>query len=251
MMSKGLGIWDLGFGIWDEKIKKIPNFSFPIPHSSRLTKKKAFTLIEVLVAVMLTGMLTTLALAPVAYTVRQVVETQNEYADLSALSRTMNFIIRDISSAMRLSTNVIMIVDHQALGGSEEDILMIMSTSPTAQNLPSGTLVYRIAEGGIMHGNVLPGLYRWIFPGKVPNSIKYDNLNAEDGQLVLPGIDEFSVEVPKGSHADDREKEYSGALPKGIYIKLGRNTKNKNNMIRDNRNNADNFNELEAFIPLP
>ena len=67
------------------------------------SKEKAFTLVEVLVAVMLTGILTTLALAPVAYTVRRVVETQTEYSDLSALSRTMNFIIRDISSAMRLS----------------------------------------------------------------------------------------------------------------------------------------------------
>ena len=59
----------------------------------KMSKKKAFTLIEVLVAVMLTGLLTVMALAPVAYTVRRVVETQNEYADFSALSRTMNFII--------------------------------------------------------------------------------------------------------------------------------------------------------------
>ena len=214
-----------------------------------MTSKRAFTLIEVLVAVMLTGMLTTLALAPVAYTVRRVVETQNEYADFSALSRTLNFIIRDLSSAMRLSSNVLTIVDHEATGGNDDDILMIMSTSPTAQNLPSGTLIYKIAEGGIMHGNVLPGLYRWIFPGQLPNMIKYDNLNPEDGQLVLPGIDEFRVEIPSGSHEDDREKEYSGALPKGLFIKLGRNTK-KNNTSMLNKNEK-NFNELETYIPLP
>ena len=201
---------------------------------------------------MLTGMLTVLALAPVAYTVSRVVETQNEYADFSALSRTMNFIIRDLSSAMRLSSNVLMIVDHEAMGGSDDDVLMIMSTSPTAQNLPSGTLIYKIAEGGIMHGNVLPGLYRWIFPGQLPNMIKYDNLNPEDGQLVLPGIDVFGVEVPKGSHEDDRDKEYSGALPKGLFIKLGRNTKKSQNLSTSTSNkNEKNFNELETYIPLP
>ena len=216
-----------------------------------MNKKSAFTLIEVLVAVMLTGMLTTLALAPVAYTVRNVVETQNEYADFSALSRTMNFIIRDLSSAMRLSSNVITIIDHDAMGGNAEDILMIMSTAPTAQNLPSGTLVYRVAEGGIMHGNVLPGLYRWIFPGQLPNTIKYENLDATEAQLVLPGIDLFSVEIPKGSHEDDRDKEYSGALPKGLYIKLGRNTKKSQSLSTTSNNNAKNFNELETFIPLP
>ena len=40
------------------------------------TKLQAFTLIEILVAVMLTGILTTLALAPVVVTVRRVVDTQ-------------------------------------------------------------------------------------------------------------------------------------------------------------------------------
>ena len=217
-----------------------------------MTSNKAFTLIEVLAAVMLTGILTVLALAPVAYTVRRVVETQNEYADFSALSRTMNFIIRDLSSAMRLSSNVLMVVDHEAMGSVPDDILMIMSTSPTAQNLPSGTLIYKISEGGIMHGTVVPGLYRWIFPGKLPNTIKYDNLDASEGQLVLPGVDEFSVEVPKGSHEDDRNKEYSGALPKGLYIKLGRNTKKtRNYSVNPNLNNERNYNELEAYIPLP
>ena len=102
-----------------------------------------------------------------------------------------------------------------------------------------------------MHGNVLPGLYRWIFPGKLPNTIKYENLDASEGQLVLPGIDEFSVEVPSGSHEDDRKKEYSGALPKGLYIKLGRNTKKNQSLNLSSNNNANNFNELEAFIPLP
>ena len=201
---------------------------------------------------MLTGMLTVLALAPVAYTVSRVVDTQNEYADFSALSRTMNFIVRDLSSAMRLSSNVLMIVDHQAMGGNDDDVLMIMSTSPTAQNLPSGTLIYKISEGGIMHGNVIPGLYRWIFPGRLPNTIKYENLDPTEGQLVLPGIDEFLAEVPKGSHEDDRDKEYSGALPKGIFIKLGRDTKkNQQNLSLNSNKNAKNFNELEAYIPLP
>ena len=225
-------------------------------HNACLKSRRAFTLIEILVAVMLTGMLTTLALAPVAYTVRRVVETQNEYADFSALSRTMNFIIRDLSSAMRLSSNVLTVIDHDAMGGNEEDVLMIMSSSPTAQNLPSGTLVYKIEEGGIMHGNILPGLYRWIFPGQLPNTIKYENLDGADGQLVLPGIDLFSVEIPEGSHEDERKKEYSGQLPKGLYIKIGRNTKESRSSLNlqtstNNRQNERNFNELEAYIPLP
>ena len=213
--------------------------------------RSAFTLIEILVAVMLTGVLTALAIAPVVITVRRVVDTQNEYSDLSALSRTMNFIIRDLSSAMRLSSNVLMVVDHEALGGKADDVLMIMSTAPVAQNMPSGTLVYKIEEGGMLHNNILPGLYRWIFPGILPNAVKVDNLNGADAQLVLPDVDEFSVEIPKGSHEDDRQKEYSGALPKGLYIKIGRNKGASVQTSPLQNNNDRKFNELEYFISLP
>ena len=101
-----------------------------------MNKRSGFTLIEILIAVMLTGILTALALAPVVITVRRVVETQEAYSDLSALSRTMSFIARDLSSAMRFSSNVITVIDHEALGGRADDILMIMSTAPTVQNMP-------------------------------------------------------------------------------------------------------------------
>lgn len=198
---------------------------------------------------MLTGMLTTLALAPVVVTVRRVVDTQEEYSDISALSRTMNFIARDLASAMRLSSNVITIVDHEAMGGYDEDILMIMSTSPTVQGLPSGTLVYKIEEGGFMSSNVIPGLYRWIFPGQLPNVIKTDNLKGDDpeAQLILPGVNLFSVEIPTGSHEDDRRKEYTGQLPSGIYIKIGRKDKNTTSYNDD----KDSLDELERFIVFP
>lgn len=211
-----------------------------------MNRRKGFTLIEILIAVMLTGLLTTLALAPVVITVSRVVETQQEYSDLSALSRTMSFIERDLSSAMRLSSNVLTIIDHEALGGKDDDVLMIMSTSPSVQNMPAGTVVYKILEGGIMHNNVIPGLYRWIFPGKMPNVIKTDTLNPEDAQLVLPDVNEFCVEVPTGSHEDDRRKEYRGSLPAGVYIKIGRQKGQESNNRREERTD-----ELERIIVFP
>ncbi|MBQ9433328.1 MAG: type II secretion system protein [Synergistaceae bacterium] len=215
-----------------------------------MTTNRAFTLVEILVAVMLTGILTTLALAPVVITVRRVVDTQTEYTDFAALSRTMNFIARDLNSAMRMAPNVITINDHEALGGHDDDALLIMSTAPTAQNLPSGTLVYKVSEGGMLHGNVIPGLYRWIFPGKVPNVIKIDTLNPEDGQLVLPGVSGFSVEIPTGAHEDDRRISYSGALPSAIYIKLVRGERTAYTApIFDDEH--DKRNELESIIVFP
>lgn len=215
-----------------------------------MIKRKAFTLIEILIAVMLTGMLTTLALAPVIITVRRVVETQEEYSDMSALSRTMSFIAKDLSSAMRLSSNVITVTDHEALGGNDDDILMIMSTAPTVQNLPAGTVVYKLEEGGLMHNNIIPGLYRWIFPGLMPNVIKTDTLNPEDAQLVLPGVNEFCVEVPAGSHEDDRRKDYRGQLPAGLYIKIGRYDKETQINYANNKDEK-RPDELESILVFP
>ena len=214
---------------------------------------KGFTLIEILVAVMLTGLLATLALAPVASTVRRVVDTQEEYTDVAALSRTLNFITRDLNSAMRMASNVITIKDHESLGGHDDDVLLIMSTAPAAQNLPSGTLVYKVNEGGMLHKNVIPGLYRWIFPGRLPNAVNTDSLPDEEGQLVLPGISDFCVEIPVGSHEEDRRKDYSGPMPVGIYIKMRRGDRSSTNYAVASMNDDDELknDEIERIIVFP
>ncbi len=206
-----------------------------------MTTRRGFTLIEILVAVMLTGLLASLALAPVASTVRRTVDTQKEYADISALSRVMSFIARDLSCAMRMSPTVLKIEDKEALGGKDADILIFMSTSPSSQGMPPGSVIYAVTEGGMLHGDLLPGLYRWILPGVEPSDVKTDTLNPSEAQLVLPGIDEFCAEVPNGSHDDDRRKEYAGQLPAGIYIKLGRGAENDEDRMR----------RLEGVISLP
>ncbi|MBQ7578066.1 MAG: type II secretion system protein [Synergistaceae bacterium] len=211
--------------------------------------KKGFTLIEILVAVMLTGLLASLALAPVVFTVRRVVETQEEYADISALQRTMNFIARDLNSAMRLAANVITIIDHESMGNRDDDTLMIMSTAPVIQGMPAGTLVYKLEEGGIAHNNIIPGLYRWVIPGKAPNAVKVDDLTGENGQLVLPYVTAFNVEVPTNARKDDNKKDFAGPLPKGLYIKISRRKLDSQQGV--NNNEANNFDELESVIVFP
>ena len=185
--------------------------------------KKVFTLIEILIVVMLTGLLTSLAIAPVAVTVRRVVEVQNNYSDVSALSRTLNFIERDMSGALRLVQNALIVLDHEALGSKADDVLIFMSNSPAVQNFPASSIVYKLASGGIMHNDIIAGLYRWICVGRVPQEIDPEKLNIENAQLILPGVDSFSVELPgAGGFQSDRRKDYRGKLPTGIYIKITR-----------------------------
>ncbi|MBQ6774265.1 MAG: prepilin-type N-terminal cleavage/methylation domain-containing protein [Synergistaceae bacterium] len=221
--------------------------------------RKGFTLIEILVAVMLTGMVTTLALVPVVRTVSRVVQAQQNYMDVSALSRVVSFIERDLNSAIRTAPNVITIVDHEAANRGDDDILMIMSVSPIMQGQSAGTLVYKIDEGGLLHNNIIPGLYRWVFPGKTPNMIKPEDLSGEDGQLVLPGLKQFKVEVSTSSQTDSNTKNYRGLLPAGLHIKLSRTARSNNSSnspastqpVIVNNNIGKSLTEYESIIVFP
>lgn len=216
-----------------------------------IIKRNGFTLIEILIAVMLTGLISTLALAPVIVTVRRVVDIQNDYTDIAALSRTLNFITRDISSAMRLASEVLIIKEHESLGGNDDDALIILTTAPVAQNLPAGSIAYKLENE---RRDIIPGLYRWIFPGKLPSDIDPETLNPEDAQLVLPDVKNFCVEVVADSVEKDRRKDYKGSLPVGIYMRISRSEKDK---LKNNSNSAggeknqDERDSIESFIVLP
>ncbi|MBQ7192934.1 MAG: prepilin-type N-terminal cleavage/methylation domain-containing protein [Synergistaceae bacterium] len=196
-----------------------------------MISRRGFTLIEILVSVMLTGVLTTLALSPVVISVRRAVLAQEEYSDDAALSRTLNFIARDVFSAIRLAPEVLEVRDHEAMGSKADDALIVMTTAPTAQNYPASTVVYKISEGGMLHGGLLSGLYRWILPGRTLAEIDVDGLEIEDGQLILPGVTEFSAEIPVNSREDDRRKEYRGQLTSAIYLKIVRGAKSEERII--------------------
>ncbi len=174
---------------------------------------KAFTLIEVLVASMLTGLLATLALAPVVLSVRRSVEAQESYTDMAALTRTLSFIERDLSQSMRLSPYALSVKDN---------VIIAMTSSPSLQGMSAASVVYKKTEGGILHVDEIPGLYRWIVPAVSPSEIDTEKLKPEDAQLVLPYVNGFTVEVPTGSHREERMKEYTGQLPAGIYIGISR-----------------------------
>ena len=182
-------------------------------------RRRGFTLIEILVVVLLAGMVTTLALAPVVFTVRRVVETQADYSDAGALERTLAFIGKDAAAALRLAPIAVKVEDHRALGGTEDDVLLVASTAPAKQNLPAGCLVYRVDRGGPMRGDTPPGLYRWLLPGKDIAKVDAAKLRGETGQLVLPGVTAFGVEAVVKS---EREKEYEGGLPAGLVVTLVR-----------------------------
>jgi len=183
---------------------------------------RAFTLIEVLVTVALTGLIAALAFAPVAYVVRQITETEATYSDETAMRRAAMFMAQDVSACLRLADTAIRLVAHKELGGADDDTLIVAGSAHAKQNLAAGSVVYRVVRRSFINERQVPGLYRWILPGVLPEDVVHDRLEAKDGQLIIPYVTEMSLSV-----YDPPEwlSDYSGKLPAGMKFVLSRGDK--------------------------
>jgi prepilin-type N-terminal cleavage/methylation domain-containing protein len=182
-------------------------------------RKRAFTLIEILIVVALTGLVASLTLAPVVYAVRQVVETEEAYSDEAALRRTALFMAQDMAAGLRLVRVTMRVLTHEMLGGGNDDTLIVASAAPAKQNMAVGSVVYRLVQKSFMNDGAIPGLYRWVLPGILPDAVKPGELEEKDGQLVVPYVTALKVSVFRSS---EWVPNYEGKLPLAVQITLHR-----------------------------
>jgi hypothetical protein len=174
---------------------------------------------EILIAVALTGLVASLTLAPVVYAVRQVVETEEAYSDEAALRRTALFMAQDMAAGLRLARVTMRVIAHETLGGGNDDTLIVASAAPAKQNMAVGSVVYRLARRSFMNDDTIPGLYRWVLPGVLPDAVKPGELEEKDGQLAVPYVTALKLSVYRSS---DWISNYEGKLPLAVRITLYR-----------------------------
>lgn len=184
-----------------------------------LNRRLGFTLIEILIAVFLTGIITSMVMVPVVFAIRRVVDSETFYNDNAAMQRTLSFIGKEAMGALRLAPRVLKIESHQTLNGFDDYVLILASSAPSKQEMAAGSIVYKVRREGIMDREFMPGLYRWLLSGVMPEDIDTSKLKGDDSMLVLPDITSFKAEavVPP-----DRLDEYSGALPAGVVLSIAR-----------------------------
>ena len=182
-------------------------------------RNRAFTLIEVLLALALTGLIASLALAPVMYAVRQLTDTETIWSDETALRRTATFMARDVAAGLRLAPVVVRTIGRQELGGKNENIMIVASAAPAKQNQSAGSIVYRTVQKGFMNESLIPGLYRWLLPGVLPEDVDPDKLDEKKAQLVAPYITELKLAV---FEPPEWVSDYSGKMPGGMQFTLSR-----------------------------
>ena len=181
-------------------------------------KNKAFTLVEILIAVALTGLIAAMAFGPVIYTVGRVTETEAVFSDEVALRRAARFMAQDVTAALRLAPVIVRVISHEELGGRSNDTLIVATSAHARQNLPAGSAAYRVVRRSPFMREV-PGLYRWLLPGILVEDVEYGRLEVEDAQLIVPHVTQLGVSV---FVPPEWAPYYEGELPEAMKIVLTR-----------------------------
>lgn len=185
---------------------------------------KAFTLVEVLVAVCLMGILAAVAVGPLVALVVRLEAVQDDYAAETALSAAARTIASDCRQILpQEGESAFRCIRRDLIGNRRTDVLLSWTGAPLARKQPAATEVYAILEPGPFRESVKPGLYRWTMPGVMPEEVFTERLDPAAGTLVVKNADLFAIRVFDGK---EWVEDYSGPLPPGISIQIGRKGEN-------------------------
>jgi prepilin-type N-terminal cleavage/methylation domain len=127
---------------------------------SGLCEKKAFTLVEVLVAVGLMGLVATVAVGPLVALVVRLEAVQIDYAAETALSAAARTIASDCRQILPQEGKMAFRCTRRDLiGGRRTDALLFWTGAPLTRKQPAATEAYAILEPGPFRESVKPGLY--------------------------------------------------------------------------------------------
>ncbi|HQA54998.1 MAG TPA: prepilin-type N-terminal cleavage/methylation domain-containing protein [Synergistaceae bacterium] len=192
-----------------------------------MRRHEGFTLIEILLAVGLTGIIAVASLVPLVFTVQSLETVQKGWGKDVKVMEAAERIFRDTRNFAQCGPfPVFRIVHKEGLTIREDDRLLIWSAAPVKENRAPGLVVYKIVSSSGLN-KYKPGLYRWELPGwrpadgsdkeTGPTALDTDNLRPEDGKMVLKDAEGLRLSVWSGESWSD---EYTGELPKAMRITI-------------------------------
>lgn len=193
-----------------------------------MIRHKGFTLIEILLAVGLAGIIAVAALAPLVFTVQSLETVQKGWGKNIKVMETAERIFSDTRNFARSSSfPVFRTVHKEGFTVREDDRLLVWSAAPVKENKAPGLIVYKIVSASGLNKHK-PGLYRWEIPGwrseakgsdedAGPTALDTDSLRPEDGKMVLKYAEGLKLSVWSGESWSD---EYTGDLPKAMRVTI-------------------------------
>ena len=193
-----------------------------------MKKQKGFTLIEIVLAVGLVGIISVAALAPLVFTVQSLEKVQKDWGkSIKTMGAAQKIFYDARNFAQSNSFPVFRTVHKEGLTVREDDRLLVWSAAPVRENRAPALIVYKIVSASSLN-KYKPGLYRWEIPGWIsaakgsdkeagPTALDTDNLRPEDGKMVLKDAEGLRLSVWSGESWSD---EYTGELPKAMRITI-------------------------------
>ncbi len=193
-------------------------------------KRRAFTLIEIMIAAALFGIISVAALAPLVFTVCSL-----DYAQKSRLAQNRERRLQlQIFAELRTAVsegNVTAVRIERASGLSleDDDRLAVFSLYPLKSGRPAAVCVYRVFKEDKLR-KVTGGLYRFelalplednlLLPDaqeRSPINVDIEKLKPEAGKNIIPAV--TGMKIYAFSNGEWSE-EYSGAQPEAVKIVL-------------------------------
>lgn len=182
-------------------------------------RRKAFTLVEILVVVAIAGIIIVAALTPLTFTIRTIRDAQRNFSSSNRERFVVNQIFQDAREVLSIYCDTPFLVLHRdELGSRADDTLLLWTNTPAYAGGAAGCVVYRMLPKSILAPELPEGLYRWVIPKALqPEKIEEEDIKPEEGRLVLPGITSVRFSVMENAEWVD---EYKGNRPQAMRVTL-------------------------------
>ncbi|MDR3280342.1 MAG: type II secretion system GspH family protein [Synergistaceae bacterium] len=184
-----------------------------------MRRKNAFTLVEIMIALAIAGIILAAGIAPLLYTSRLIASTREEFANANRERAAVGRIFQDVREASLLnSASPLRIVAADTLASGENDLLIVWTMTPSYTLRPMGSVVWGVAGKSTLNDGLAGGIYRLVISEDIePASVKREELDFSKAALMLPDAKGITF-----SALDDSEwkKEYSGASPRALRVTI-------------------------------
>jgi prepilin-type N-terminal cleavage/methylation domain-containing protein len=181
---------------------------------------KAFTLVEVMLALAIAALIMAAGIAPLIYFVRMMSSTKADFAMENRERSVMNRLFLDVRDAVSLPSSAsVAITEGESLAMGDNRFLAIWTDAQAKEARPMTSVVWGVPSSTGMKKDFKPGLYRWVSSADVlPSGAETGNLDPKNGRLMLPGVKRASFAALKGDAEWD--DEYSGPPPKAFRVNI-------------------------------
>ena len=181
--------------------------------------KRGFTLVEILIALAIGGIIIAAGIAPLMFTVRTLARVRDDFARMNTERTAVNRIFQDAREMNPLNCDApFCLVKSDILGTDDRGYLAVWTSARSYYNLPASSVVWGVPDESVLRAETRAGLYRWVISeDAMPRSLDVAALDPVSGSLAIPGVRSVSFSAMDGREWKD---SYEGAFPRALRVSL-------------------------------